>query len=133
MRYSVSLILTILEKLTQQSCPLLFNLVKLYFLGNNSLKGVLSLCKLVGIDIPSDKEIKALVDQAFEEIDVDENGEISLEEFKQWIETEDEIQDFLLFYTNYQTGSHAIQIYSKYFEVLGISVLHYSAFNEMFW
>lgn len=68
---------------------------------------IISLCKIVGLPQPGRLQIQAYTYDAFIIVDKDGNGEISFEEFENWIKGSDPIQDFLLKYTGVQTIERA--------------------------
>lgn len=39
-----------------------------------------------------------------------------MEEFTDWVTNDEEIQDFLVEYMGYQTRTHAMRVYQKYYE-----------------
>ena len=44
------------------------------------------------------------------------NNSIDFEEFSEWISNDEEIQDFLVENIQYQTRTHALNIYKDYYE-----------------
>ena len=68
---------------------------------------VLGLCKILGLKAPSRIGIQQFTYEQFKIVDEDGSGSIEFEEFQEWIEKSNEIQDFLLKFTGIQTIASA--------------------------
>ena len=68
--------------------------------------------------MPSFDEIKNLLLNAWKIIDENGNGEIDFNEFKKWIENDDDIQHMMINYGRYQMVPHALKIYNPLMDKL---------------
>ncbi|KRX00428.1 hypothetical protein PPERSA_05605 [Pseudocohnilembus persalinus] len=62
-----------------------------------------AVCKVVGMSFPEEDLTKILADACFNMIDVDQSGFIDFQEFKDWLDQDFQLQDFLLKYTKTNT------------------------------
>ena len=87
-----------------------FNFAELMLVFSSCIYGI---CKITHSVCPTFDEIKSLTIKGWELIDEDKNGIITFQEFWDWVETDEELQEFLIFHLNYQTKEHAINKYSN--------------------
>ena len=76
------------------------------------------MCRICGIPPPNKREMHHLSLKAFADIDTDKTQKIDKDEFTHWIEKDEEIQDFMAHYNNYQTLEHSLKVYDKQFLAL---------------
>ena len=86
-----------------------FNFAELMLVFSSCIYGV---SKITHSPCPSFDEIKTLTIKGWEIIDDDKNGIITFQEFWDWVETDEELQEFYIFHLSYQTKEHAINKYS---------------------
>jgi Ca2+-binding EF-hand superfamily protein len=77
---------------------------------------IIGLCKVTNAKPPAFELIKSLSTRAWNIIDTDFSGVIDYDEFTRWIESDEEIQEFLIYYQNFQTKDHAFNRYKFYID-----------------
>ena len=75
------------------------------------MAAVFGLCKLLSIPLVDKNEIITYAKAIFAEVDEDDSGEISFEEFQGWIKNSSDLQLFLLKYTGMQSIEESIKTF----------------------
>jgi hypothetical protein len=86
------------------------NITELTLFLSSSING---LCKLAHASIPSFSDIKQLASKGYCIIDENKDGAITFDEFWDWIETDEEIQEYYLYHMAYLTKENAIIRYAS--------------------
>ena len=86
-----------------------FNFAELMLVFSSCIYGI---CKITHGKCPTFDEIKTLTLKGWEIIDENKDGVITFQEFWDWVETDEEIQDFFIFHLSYQIKEHAMNKYS---------------------
>ena len=95
-----------------------FNFAELMLVFSSCIYGI---CKITHCPCPTFDEVKTLTLKGWEIIDENKDGVITFQEFWDWVETDEEIQEFFIFHLNYQTKEHAINKYSQLIDDLMMS------------
>jgi hypothetical protein len=81
--------------------------------------GIRALCKIANLQLPSYKELDAFAECAFSFIDKDNNKAITEEEFRDFMNNQPDLQDFLLKHAQIQTKPNALRRFNEFFSFYG--------------